>query len=105
MRELFHECVPAPLSRLLTGSGCQTVDQCGWKGLLNGALLRVAEGDFDVFITCDQNIRYQQNLTGFQISILELSTNDYRRLRASAALDIDTVAKMPNGVVVRLEIP
>ena len=102
---LLDECVPAPLSRLLTGSVCRTVDHCGWKGLLNGALLRVAERDFDVFVTSDQNIRYQQNLTGFQISILELSTNDYRRLRASAALVIDTVAKMPKGVVVRLDIP
>lgn len=105
MRVLLDECVPAPLCRLLTDYACRTVDQCGWKGLLNGDLLRVAEKDFDVFVTSDQNMRYQQNLTGFDISILELSTNDYRRLRSSVALIIDAIEGMPNGIVVRLDVP
>ena len=67
--------------------------------------MRVAERDFNVFITCDQNIRYQQNLTGFEISILELSTNDYRRLRASADLIVEAIENMPKGIVIRLDIP
>ena len=49
-------------------------------------LLRRAEGQFELFITADQNIRYQQNLAGFRIAILELSTNDLRRIKAAAAL-------------------
>jgi hypothetical protein len=53
---------------------------------LNGDLLQRAEGQFDLFITSDQNIRYQQNLAGKVIAILELSTNDLRRLQAAASL-------------------
>ena len=102
---LLDECVPAPLSKLLTGCDSRSVDQCGWKGLLNGALLRVAEPEFDVFLTADQNIRYQQNLTGHNISILELSTNDYRRLRSAASLIIDSIHSIPAGTLLRLEVP
>ena len=102
---LLDECVPTPLSRLLVGCACRTVDECGWKGLLNGDLLRAAESEFDVFLTADQNIRYQQNLTGYRISILELSTNDFRRLKVSAALIVNAIRTLPQGVLVRLEVP
>jgi len=89
----------------LFGCECRTVDQCGWKGLKNGTLLKIAESGFDVFLTSDQSIRYQQNLTGFDISILELSTNDFRRLRASAPLVLESLLAIPVGVLVRLEVP
>jgi hypothetical protein len=55
----------------------------GWGGIRNGDLLQRAEGEFDLFITSDQNIRYQQNLTGRAIAILELSTNDLRRIESA----------------------
>jgi hypothetical protein len=56
-------------------------------------------------ITSDQNIRYQQNLAGYSISILELSTNDLRRLRAGAAQIQATVAAMQPGELRHLDIP
>jgi hypothetical protein len=78
MRILLDECVPWPMHKLLSGHECTTAQKCGWGGIKNGELLRRAEGQFGLFITADQNIRFQQNLAGFQIAILELSTNGLR---------------------------
>ena len=84
MRILLDECVPWPMCRLLADHDCTTAQKCGWGGIKNGDLLRLAAGQFDLFITSDQNIRYQQNMAGRHIPILELSTNDLRRIRAAA---------------------
>ena len=86
MRILFDECVPWPMRHLLTGHFCASVPSQGWSGIRNGDLLKRAETEFDLFITSDQNIRYQQNLAGRRISILELSTNDFRRIQAAGRL-------------------
>jgi hypothetical protein len=72
---------------------------------LNGALLRLAESEFELFLTCDQSIRYQQNLTGMTIPVLELSTNDYRRIRTSIDLIENGIAAILPGSVVKLKIP
>ena len=56
----------------------------GWDSITNGELIRLAEADFDVFVTSDQNIRYQQNLSGRRIAICELSTTDLRRILSAA---------------------
>jgi hypothetical protein len=85
MRILLDECVPWPMHRLLTGHECSTAQQHGWGGIKNGRLLQLAEKEFDLFITSDQN-RYQQNLAGRRIAILERSTNKLRRIEATAAL-------------------
>jgi hypothetical protein len=71
----------------------------------NGDLLRLAEKSFDVFITSDQNIRYQQNLANRQIAILELSTNDLRRIQAAAALIRAAIGKLQKNEFTRLDIP
>ena len=86
MRILLDECVPWPMHRLLPQHSITSVQAQGWSGIRNSELPGRAESDFDLFITSDQNIRYQQNLTGQRIAILELSTNDLRRIRAAAAL-------------------
>lgn len=82
MKILLDECVPAPIQKLLSTHDCMTVQATGWGGIRNGDLLEQAESEFDLFITSDQNIRYQQNLTGRRIAILELSTNDIHRIQA-----------------------
>jgi predicted nuclease of predicted toxin-antitoxin system len=94
MKILLDECVPWPMHRFLLGHTCTSVQAQGWSGIRNGDLLQRAEGEFDVFITSDQNLRYQQNLTGKRIAILELSTNDIRRIQAASALIVDTIAKI-----------
>lgn len=105
MKILLDECVPWPMHDLLSVHTCTTAQQRGWGGVKNGKLLELAQGEFDLFITSDQNIRYQQNLAGRKIAILELSTNDYRRIQAAAALIQNVVATIPPREFRRLEIP
>jgi len=52
-----------------------TVQEIGWAGLRNGELLRRAEERFDIFVTADQNLRHQQNLSGRKLAILVLPSN------------------------------
>jgi hypothetical protein len=70
----------------------------------NGELIQQAESEFDLFITCDQNIRYQQNLQGRRIAILELSTNDLRRIIASRELVHQATASIQTGEYRELSI-
>ncbi|MCU0783372.1 MAG: hypothetical protein MUF81_04845 [Verrucomicrobia bacterium] len=105
MNILLDECVPWPMHKLLAGHTCITARQCGWGGIKNGELLRRAEGKFDIFITSDQNIRYQQNLAGRQIPIMELSTNDLRRIQAAAVLIQSAIAAIRPGEFRQLVIP
>ena len=86
MRILLDECVPWPMCRLLPNHSCTSAQAQGWGGIKNGELLQRAEVEFDLFITSDQNIRYQQSLAGRTLAILELSTNDLRRIEAASAL-------------------
>jgi predicted nuclease of predicted toxin-antitoxin system len=105
MNILLDECVPWPMNQLLAGHQCTTAQKRGWGGIKNGELIRLAEAEFDLFITSDQNIRYQQNLAGRRISIIELSTNDLRRIRAAAAEILAAVASIKPGEFVPLRIP
>ena len=86
MKILLDECVPWPMHKLLVGHTCTTAKKRGWHAVKNGELIQKAETEFDLFITCDQNIRYQQNLQGRRIAILELSSNDLRRIMMSGEL-------------------
>ena len=89
----------------LTGHECVAVSDRGWKCIKNGELLQLAEGQFDLFLTSDQSIRYQQNLTGRRIPILELSTNDLRRILAAASLLQFATETVKPGEFRQLEIP
>ena len=71
MRILHDECVPRPIRRELPGHEVRTVGDMGWTGKKNGDLLAlIAEERFDVFITVDQNLPYQQNLRAAGIAVL-----------------------------------
>src|ERR1051326_5130807 len=61
MRILLDECLPVPMRDVLGKHDCIAVGDRGWKGIKNGELLRLAEDQFDLFITADQNIRYTEN--------------------------------------------
>jgi len=93
------------MRHLLSGHECTNVQKRGWKGTKNGVLLALAANECDVFITSDQNIRYQQNLMGSNIAVLELSTNDLRRIRAVAAIIQSEVSAIKPGVYRRIVIP
>jgi hypothetical protein len=84
-------------ARALTDHDVRTVQEVGWASLTNGALLQRAEQDFDVFLTADKNLKYQQNLKGPRIAIVELSTNKRRAVEARLDLIRDTVARLKPG--------
>jgi hypothetical protein len=105
MNILLDECVPWPLHKLLPDHQCATPKQRGWGGIQNGELIRLAEMHFDLFITSDQNIRYQQNLANRHIPILELSTNDLHRIQAAAPLIQAAIAMIHPGEFRSLGIP
>jgi predicted nuclease of predicted toxin-antitoxin system len=70
MRVLLDECVPRKLKRELAKHEVLTVTENGWSGIKNGELLALAEAEFDVFLTVDQNLSFQQKLKGFDIGII-----------------------------------
>ena len=75
MKILLDECTPHVLKRLLTGFEITTVQDQGWAGITNGTLLQLAEEHFDVLITSDQNLKYQQHLANRQLATVQLPTN------------------------------
>jgi len=87
MKILLDESTPQKL-RLLIDSRHTVVTTWfqGWSGLKNGALLAAAEGaNFDLFITADQELSYQQNMTSLRIAVLVLSTNNWAVVKERVA--------------------
>jgi len=80
MKVLIDECVPAGLKGHITslGDACQTVRQAGYGSKKNGELLMLAEAQWDVLLTSDRKIRYQQNMTGRKVAILILCAKSNR---------------------------
>jgi predicted nuclease of predicted toxin-antitoxin system len=80
MRVLIDECAPRALKHLLAkhGHSCLTVQEVGWFGKQNGELLALAEIEFDVLVTIDTNLQYQQSLTGRRIAIVILRARSNR---------------------------
>lgn len=84
MKVLLDECLPRKLAELIDGHECTTVTKSGWSGLTNGELLKTAQSKFDVFLTVDQNLPSQQNLSLYSIGIMVLrsKSNDIEVLKA-----------------------
>jgi predicted nuclease of predicted toxin-antitoxin system len=80
MKILIDECVPDELKGTLAAMGheCETVRRAGYGSKKNGELLTLAEGRWDVLLTTDRNIKYQQNMTGRSVSILILRAKSNR---------------------------
>jgi len=69
---LLDECIDRRLAVELTWHEVKTVPQMGWAAKKNGELLKLAESEFDVFLTVDRNLAFQQNLSHFNIAVLVL---------------------------------
>ena len=105
MKILLDECTPHVLKRLLTGFEITTVQDLGWSGITNGALLELAEAQFDVLITSDQNLRHQQNLSGRHLSIIQLPTNQVP-IVALLAPDVKAVlGTIESGKFIEIGLP
>src|SRR5262252_6099494 len=78
MRVLLDECVPRALRKELPGHSVKTVAEAGWAGVKNGELLQLAANEFDVFLTIDRNLEYQQNFSGVVLAVVVIhaASND-----------------------------
>ena len=75
MKSIIDECVPYIVITRLTDLSINSVQKMGWSGVKNGELLKLVESEFDVFITSDKNLRYQQNLSERKLAIILLPSN------------------------------
>jgi len=92
---LLDHNTPAPLRYWLIGHQVETAYERGWAELTNGELLRLAEqAGFDVMITTDKGIRYQQNLAGRRLAIVVINTIDWTRIRKSKSIVVDGVSEI-----------
>ena len=106
MRIRPDECVPLQVRHALTEHEVTTAQKMGWSGISNGDLLDHAEQEgFQVFILADKNLRYQQNLSGRKIAILELWTNHRPTLEKYFPEIRAAVEKLSPGDYFILEIP
>lgn len=78
MRVLFDHCVPRRFKRLIPGHEVSTAYELGWASLKNGALLKQAAARFEVFVTVDQNVQFQQNLADLPLPVVVLVAADNR---------------------------
>lgn len=76
MKLLIDECLPRKLKFALSDYDVFTVPEMGWSGKKNGELLRLMVDEFDVFITIDGNLRYQQSITDLPIAMILLSAHN-----------------------------
>ena len=104
MRVLFDERVPRALRNDIPSHEVQTVAEVGWAGVKNGELLRLAATAFDVLITVDRNLEYQQNFKGVSLAVIVIHapSNDIIALRPLMPAVLDLVARAKPGVVLHV---
>jgi hypothetical protein len=78
VRALLDECIDWRLARDIVGHEVMTTRQMGWSGIANGELLALAAASFDVFITVDRNLSFQQHLSDFPIAVIVLRARSNR---------------------------
>lgn len=106
MKLLFDQGTPVPLRSHLPGHIVETAYEKGWSNLKNGDLLTLAEAEgFDVLITTDQNLRYQQNLSGRRIGVLVLLTANWPRIKKNAAAVARAVDMLRPGSYEEIDLP
>ena len=104
MRVLLDECVPRKIRSELPSHDVQTVAEMRWGGTKNGALLRRAASEFDVLLTVDQGIPYQQNIGGLSLAlvIIKAPSNDINDLRPKMSEVLRVLETIQPGQVVQV---
>ena len=102
MRILFDQGVTVPLRRAFSAHSVSTAYELGWAELTNGALLTRAEAEFDVLITTDQGLRFQQNLAGLRLAMIVLPTTDWSAIQEHQETIAAAVAGARPGEVLTL---
>ncbi|MGP0075937.1 MAG: DUF5615 family PIN-like protein [Bryobacteraceae bacterium] len=105
MKILFDANTPAPLAGFLRGHEVTRADELAWQGLENGELLDAAEQTgFNILLTCNQNVRHQQNFAGRRLSVVILFTNHWPSLRLVADGIATRLDFVQSGQVVILDV-
>ena len=104
LKVLLDECLDRRFACEITDAYVKTVPQMGWAGLVNGKLLTNAQAHFDVFITVDQNLAFQQNLDKYKISIIVLcpARNQLEDLKRLIPSLLKVLAKPLNKQITRI---
>jgi hypothetical protein len=106
MRVLFDQATPIPIRPYLEGHDVRTAAQQGWDTLKNGELLAAAEADgFDVLLTTDKNMPYQQNLAGRKIAVVVLGLQQWPSLRPNVGLVVEALKAAIPGNYTVIEFP
>jgi hypothetical protein len=106
MKLLFDQGTPVPLRSHLSHYAVETAYERGWHSLKNGDLLARAEVEgFDVLVTTDQNLRYQQNLASRKISVVVLMTTNWPRIRTDIARVIQVLDSLRPGSYEEVSFP
>src|SRR5437763_14593581 len=103
MRILLDESLPRRLGSIVACHDVATVVEAGWSGVENGELLQLAATRFDVFVTADQNLQYQQNLSALPITVAVLVALDNRleSLRPAATELLARLGSLPTRSFLR----
>ena len=106
MRILLDECLPRKLKNYLPGHEVKTVPQMGWASIENGDLMKLAETLFDVFITVDQNMEHQQNMSKYHISVVVLlaSSNQVASLQPMMPALLQSLEAIKPGEVMHIRV-
>ena len=105
IRVLFDKNVPYPLRRHLTECQVETAEEKGWRQVSNGELITSAEdAGYQVFVTCDQNILYQQNLSHRKISLIVLGSNIWPSVRVRLPGILEAFRRIVSGSFEFIEI-
>jgi hypothetical protein len=105
MNVLLDECTPRLVKTRLAIHNIRTAQEMGWGGYKNGELLTAAEAQFDVFITTDKNLRYQQNIKGRKIAIVVLPSNQVPIVAALVPVIESTLMNIQPGAFVEIPSP
>ncbi|MCC6606902.1 MAG: hypothetical protein IT327_27090 [Anaerolineae bacterium] len=98
MKILFDQGTPVPLRQFLKGHTVKTAYEEGWSALSNGDLLTEAENaGYQLLVTTDQNLRYQQNLRERRIAIIVLLTTSWPRIRSKTQNILEVINAMSSG--------
>lgn len=104
MKILFDQGTPVPLRRHLLAQTVETAAELGWSELGNGELIAAAEeAGFELMITTDQNLRYQQNLSARRIGIVVLKTTSWPRIQRQVNEVIAAINDLPAGSYAEVE--
>lgn len=106
MRVLFDQGTPVPLREFLPQHEVVTAYERGWSTLKNGELLDAAEREgFEVFVTTDSRLRYQQNLAARHIAIVCLLSTSWPRIRPIVSSIAEAVGTSVRGSYREIEVP